>query len=103
MYTSFPHGRMDRGHGDGGNVYTAIHAQLLLTFGQAMKTVGIERFIAASSDNTGNTRGFRRIICERIPTMLNLPDPNHHLNNTMKDVLKLLYFKLVRLSFFVDE
>ncbi|KAJ7713729.1 ribonuclease H-like domain-containing protein [Mycena metata] len=68
---------------------------------EAMKTVGIERFIAASSDNTGNTRGFRRIICERItylptylPTMLNLPDPNHHLNNTMKDVLKLLYFKL---------
>ncbi|KAJ7033550.1 ribonuclease H-like domain-containing protein [Mycena alexandri] len=61
---------------------------------EVMKTVGIERFIAASSDNTGNTRGFRRILCERIPTMLNLPDPNHHLNNTIKDILKIPYFRL---------
>ncbi|KAF7350324.1 hypothetical protein MVEN_01336900 [Mycena venus] len=59
-----------------------------------MGTVGIERFVAASSDNTGNTRGCRRLICEKVPTILNLPDPNHHLNNTLKDILKIPFFKL---------
>ncbi|KAJ7435596.1 ribonuclease H-like domain-containing protein [Mycena galericulata] len=61
---------------------------------EVMQGVGIERFIAVSSDNTGNTRGSRRILCERISTMLNLPDPNHHLNNMIKDILKIPFFKL---------
>ncbi|KAJ6501823.1 ribonuclease H-like domain-containing protein, partial [Mycena vulgaris] len=61
---------------------------------EAMRPIGIERFSSASSDNTGNTRGFRRILCERIVTMLNLADPNHHLNNMLKDILKIPYFKL---------
>ncbi|KAJ7661998.1 ribonuclease H-like domain-containing protein, partial [Mycena polygramma] len=61
---------------------------------EVMETVGIQRFIGALSDNTGNTRGCRRILCDKIPTMLNLPDPNHHLNNMIKDILKIPYFKL---------
>ncbi|KAJ7142794.1 ribonuclease H-like domain-containing protein, partial [Mycena epipterygia] len=60
---------------------------------KVMKTIGIERFIAASSDDTGNTRGCRRIICEKAPTMLNLPDPNHHLSNTVKHIILIPYFK----------
>ncbi|KAJ7629632.1 hypothetical protein DFH06DRAFT_1338051 [Mycena polygramma] len=61
---------------------------------EVMETVGVQRFIGASSDNTGNTRGCRRILCDKIPTMLNLPDPNHHLNNMIKDILKIPYFRL---------
>ncbi|KAJ7077040.1 hypothetical protein C8R44DRAFT_896418 [Mycena epipterygia] len=61
---------------------------------EAIRPIGPERFIAASSDNTGNTRGFRRNICERLVTMLNLADPNHHLNNTLKDICLIPYFKL---------
>ncbi|KAJ6517150.1 hypothetical protein DFH09DRAFT_1099002 [Mycena vulgaris] len=50
----------------------------------AMRPIGIACFSLASSDNTGNTRGFRRILCERMVTMLNLADPNHYLKNTIK-------------------
>ncbi|KAJ7810560.1 ribonuclease H-like domain-containing protein [Mycena leptocephala] len=59
-----------------------------------IKPIGMERFGAASSDNTGNTRGCQRLLCERILTMLNLPDPDHHLNNTISDILRIPYFKL---------
>ncbi|KAJ7078626.1 ribonuclease H-like domain-containing protein, partial [Mycena crocata] len=61
---------------------------------KVMKTVGVERFIAASSDEAGNTRGCRGIICTKVPTILDLPDPNHHLSNTVKDIVQLPYFKL---------
>ncbi|KAJ6542163.1 ribonuclease H-like domain-containing protein [Mycena vulgaris] len=64
------------------------------TVKEAMQPIGIERFSSAPSDNTGNIRGFRRILCERMVTMLNLADPNHHLNNTLKDILKIPYFKI---------
>lgn len=63
-----------------------------------MDTVGRSRFCAVSSDNTGNTRKGRRIICDTIKTILNLPDPAHHLSNMIKDILKLPYFKEVRLD-----
>ncbi|KAJ7458998.1 ribonuclease H-like domain-containing protein [Mycena latifolia] len=61
---------------------------------EAVQPIGIERFIAVSADSTGNTRGFRRIFCERVPTILDLADPNHHLSNTVKDIVQLPYFKL---------
>ncbi|KAJ7041752.1 ribonuclease H-like domain-containing protein [Mycena alexandri] len=61
---------------------------------KVMETVGIERFVGVSSDSTSNTLGCRRILTKKIPTMLDLPDPNHHLGNTVKDVLILPYFKL---------
>lgn len=49
--------------------------------------------IACSSDNTGNTRITREVLSSIIPTMLNLPDPNHHLNNTWKEIAELPYFE----------
>ncbi|KAJ7478934.1 hypothetical protein FB451DRAFT_1338656 [Mycena latifolia] len=61
---------------------------------EAVQPIGIERFIAVSADSTGNTCGFRRIFCERVPTILDLADPNHHLSNTVKDIVQLPYFKL---------
>jgi hypothetical protein len=57
--------------------------------------IGRERFCAVSSDNTGNTRVAREILSARMPTLLNLPDPSHHINNTWKDIANLPYFKQV--------
>ncbi|KAJ7620470.1 ribonuclease H-like domain-containing protein, partial [Mycena rosella] len=61
---------------------------------EAMRPIGIEHFGSASADSTGNTRGFRRILCERVVTILDLADSNHHLSNTCKDIVLLPYFKL---------
>jgi hypothetical protein len=61
-----------------------------------MESIGIERFIAISTDNTGNTRVAREILASRLPNILNLPDPIHHLNNTLKDISALTYFTIVR-------
>ncbi|KIM38034.1 hypothetical protein M413DRAFT_76363 [Hebeloma cylindrosporum] len=55
---------------------------------------GKERIGSVSSDNTGNTRVAREIICSQLPHVLNLPDPAHHLNNTWKDIASLPYFTL---------
>ncbi|KAJ6478784.1 hypothetical protein C8R47DRAFT_983726 [Mycena vitilis] len=60
---------------------------------EAMAPIGVERFVGASSDDTGNTKGCRGILCDDIPTFLNLPDPNHHLSLTCRDILLLPYFK----------
>lgn len=60
-----------------------------------MKTVGVERFLGGSSDSTGNTKLCRQLLCERLPTFLNLPDANHHLSLACKDILTLPYFKQV--------
>lgn len=57
--------------------------------------IGRERFCAVSSDNTGNTRVGREILTARMPTLLNLPDPSHHINNTWKDIANLPYFTQV--------
>ncbi|KAJ6573706.1 hypothetical protein B0H10DRAFT_2199338 [Mycena sp. CBHHK59/15] len=61
---------------------------------EVMNYVAVENFIGASSDSTGNTKGCRRILCEQVPTFLDLPDPNHHLSLTCKDILLLPFFKL---------
>jgi hypothetical protein len=49
---------------------------------------------AAVSDSTGNTRLFRQLLANEIPTMFNLPDIVHFISNTIKDIVKLEYFKL---------
>ncbi|KDR72460.1 hypothetical protein GALMADRAFT_142787 [Galerina marginata CBS 339.88] len=54
--------------------------------------IGLDRFIAVSADNTGNTRVAREIVTSRFPNLLNLPDPTHHLNNAWKDIAALAYF-----------
>ncbi|KAJ7818920.1 ribonuclease H-like domain-containing protein [Mycena leptocephala] len=61
---------------------------------EVMETVGVKHFSGGSSDNTGNTRGCRGLLCHRIPTFLNFPDPNHHLSLTCRDILLLPYFKM---------
>lgn len=61
-------------------------------------TIGRARFAAVVSDNAGNTRVAREILCQDIDTLLNLPDPAHHLNNTVKEIGKLEYFSEVSLN-----
>ncbi|KAG5634248.1 hypothetical protein H0H81_002717, partial [Sphagnurus paluster] len=58
-----------------------------------MRTIGIELFIAVSSDSTGNTHLSRAIIETTQPSILNLPNAMHHLNNTLKQISSLPYFK----------
>lgn len=45
------------------------------------------------SDSTGNTRLHRELLAIEIPTLLNLPDIVHFINNTLKDIIQLPYFK----------
>ena len=68
---------------------------LTLVFFKVIDPIGRERFSAVSSDNTGNTRVSREILSARMPTLLNLPDPSHHINNTWKDIANLPYFTQV--------
>lgn len=48
---------------------------------------------AIVSDSTGNTRLARELVVAAIPTMFNLPDIVHFISNTIKDIVKLDYFK----------
>ncbi|KXN92085.1 hypothetical protein AN958_09788 [Leucoagaricus sp. SymC.cos] len=59
---------------------------------QVIDTIGQKCIVAVCSDNTGNTRVAREIICDMLPHVFNLPDPVHHLNNTWKDIASLPFF-----------
>lgn len=58
--------------------------------------IGIERFSGIGSDSTGNTKWAREGTEAEVPTLLIVPDPCHHLSNTVKDITKLTYFIDVR-------
>ncbi|KAG6806944.1 hypothetical protein H0H92_009504, partial [Tricholoma furcatifolium] len=58
-----------------------------------MGTIGIDRFSAISSDDTGNTHLARQILESAHPNIINLPDPLHHLNNTFKEISALPFFQ----------
>ncbi|KAH9858440.1 ribonuclease H-like domain-containing protein [Lenzites betulinus] len=60
---------------------------------QVMEAVGVERFSGVCSDSAGNTRKARALLAKEIPTLLDLPDCCHHLQNTSKDITKLTDFK----------
>ena len=55
--------------------------------------MGRSRVCAAVSDSTGNTRLFRKLLTEEIPTIFNIPDIVHFISNTIKDIVKLEHFK----------
>jgi hypothetical protein len=48
---------------------------------------------AVVSDSTGNTRLHCQLLVNKISTMFNLPDIIHFIRNTIKDIVKLEYFK----------
>ena len=55
--------------------------------------MGRTRICTIVSDSTGNTRLHRELLFEEIPTVFNLPDIVHFISNTIKDIVKLEYFK----------
>lgn len=59
---------------------------------QVLEPIGLHLIDAVAADSTGNTSVSREIICARLPTVLNLPDPAHHLNNTWKEIARLEFF-----------
>lgn len=60
---------------------------------KVMISIGANRFVLALSDNTGSTRLAREILVKKYPTLASLPDPTHHLNNTVGDICSLSYFQ----------
>ncbi|KAF8148580.1 hypothetical protein B0H34DRAFT_802808 [Crassisporium funariophilum] len=60
---------------------------------ETVNEVGVDNVAAVCSDNTGNTRCGRRNAQAVIPTMLNLADCVHHLQNTIKDINGIPEFK----------
>jgi hypothetical protein len=84
---------MDRQHGPKGALFNILcNMWVSNIFPQIIDQIGRKRVCCVSSDNTGNTRVSRDILCDVIRTMLNLPDPNHHMSNTIKDIVALAYF-----------
>ena len=68
---------------------------MTLVLFKVIDSIGREHFCAVSSDNTGDTRVGQEILSARMPTLLNLPDPSHHINNMWKDIANLPYFTQV--------
>jgi len=53
------------------------------------------------SDSTNVTKAARREVSATVPTILDLRDCVHHLQNVIKDITQLNTFKPVRDSFFL--
>jgi len=62
---------------------------------EVVEPIGPEIFSTVSSDNMGNTHMAWEILVAQNPTLLNLQDLSHHINNTLKDITNLSYFKQV--------
>jgi hypothetical protein len=67
-------------------------AQMVL---KAIDLVGQNHFAGVTSDNTGNTRVARQILCAEIKTLIQVPDICHHLNLLCKDITQLSMFSTV--------
>ncbi|KAL0068725.1 hypothetical protein AAF712_004054 [Marasmius tenuissimus] len=55
--------------------------------------IGRNQFAGVVCDSTGNTRAFRRLLVQEIPTIIELPDTVHHLNLLVKDLVRVEHFK----------
>ena len=64
---------------------------------QTITKVGPWKFCAVTSDNTGNTRKARQLLCEKYPHIFNIQDGCHLLNLAIKDICLLPEFTEVRL------
>jgi hypothetical protein len=63
---------------------------------KVMDLIGRDQFASVGSDSTGNTKLGRELAQAAVPTLLIVPDPPHHLSNTIKDIAKIEYFQDVR-------
>jgi hypothetical protein len=70
--------------------HTGEHiARILLA---AMDLVGRLRFSGISGDSTGNTKVGRRLVCDVVCTIINMPDVCHHTSLGCKDIGRLPMF-----------
>ncbi|KAJ6622303.1 hypothetical protein B0H10DRAFT_1788208 [Mycena sp. CBHHK59/15] len=67
-----------------------------------MDSIGRKCFTSISSDSTGNTKLARELAQAAVPTVLIVPDPNHHLSNAVKDICKIEYFTDINPSTHLD-
>lgn len=56
---------------------------------------GRQRVAAQASDSTGNTKKSRRLTSTEVPTILNVPDAEHHISLMEKDICQIAFFKPV--------
>lgn len=92
IHFTTPDGRsfLIEGNEASGASHTGEHiAALILT---AMDMVGRTHFSAIASDNTGNTRSCRRLVCNEVATLINMLDCVHHMSLVCKDLSKLPIF-----------
>ncbi|KAF9526167.1 ribonuclease H-like domain-containing protein [Crepidotus variabilis] len=59
---------------------------------RVIEDIGPSRIGSVSADNTRNTRVAREIICRKLPQVLNLPDPEHFINNVWKEIANLPFW-----------
>ncbi|KAJ6538426.1 hypothetical protein B0H10DRAFT_1856930 [Mycena sp. CBHHK59/15] len=57
-----------------------------------MDLIGRQHFASLGSDSTGNTKLGRELVQADVATVLIVPDPCHHLSNTIKDICVIEYF-----------
>ncbi|ETW75128.1 hypothetical protein HETIRDRAFT_331498 [Heterobasidion irregulare TC 32-1] len=76
-----------------GESHTAKHIAAILE--RLVKSIGPEKFSAAYSDSTGNTKLACELLHGLFPWIIPLADPCHHFNNTIKDICKLEIFNMV--------
>ncbi|OJA15131.1 hypothetical protein AZE42_12680, partial [Rhizopogon vesiculosus] len=60
---------------------------------RVVQNIGPWNFCAVTSDNTGNTKKARNLLCERYPHIINLQDACHLLNLAVKDICLLVEFE----------
>ena len=58
--------------------------------------IGEYRFGGIVSDDAGNTKKGRRLICTDYPHIIDMPDVCHNLHNACKDLCNIEEFKPVR-------
>ena len=66
----------------------------IFTF-QIIEEVGVDNVSAVVSDNTGNTRKAREILCKMIPHILNMQDCCHEINLAIMQICQLPIFEPV--------
>ncbi|KAJ6573317.1 ribonuclease H-like domain-containing protein, partial [Mycena sp. CBHHK59/15] len=64
--------------------HTGVHIKNLIL--EVMDLIGRQHFASLGSDSTGNTKLGRELVQADVATVLIVPDPCHHLSNTIKDI-----------------
>ncbi|KII82917.1 hypothetical protein PLICRDRAFT_120092 [Plicaturopsis crispa FD-325 SS-3] len=78
-----------------GDSHTSEHIKQTVL--RVINMIGRTHISGLASDSTNNAKTCRRLVCEEIRTIINMPDGPHHMSLTCKDICSLPMFKEVRL------